>query len=297
MGVFFPLCLLYAGCTIGSWAFLNRSYVFLDTQIIIQGNSAWYCSSPSKLRSPASATKAGKMLIKIPSAASPTLCRVETAHGGVSLLRSQGVQLGPCVLLGVVCGHVNISCPCPWCGAIQAVLPQRLAGLWWLGMLTRWYHCTRQVWGVMRLSFCGDSALPCRSMALFHEFGAFISPKIKAEKYKGLWKWRAKGEENIPVGFRGNCPAPLSIWQKSALHLGFQKKWSWFFGLIQLLPLPIHMWMCLTLQKGIQRPMEQSPQAWENGCKTTRISNTKANCTHTPHRSYTHTSKQDEWKK
>lgn len=203
-------------------------------------------------------------------------------------------------LLGLVHGHVSISCPCLWSNAVEAVLPQKLVGPWQVGMLSRWCHCTRQVWDVMRWGFCWDSALPWRSTALLHQFGAFTSPKIKAEKCKGLWKWRADAEENIPVGFRGNCH-----WSSKhhcqpdtsePFFCDFGQNWSWFFGHVQVLLLPIHTWMGLALQKGIRQPMGQSPQAWENSCEITRISNTCPKGTHISHPSYTCTNKQDEWK-
>lgn len=159
---FFFLCLLYAGCTVGLWALLNSSYVFLDVQRIIQGNSVQYCSSPSQLRFPSAITVKGERCSLRASwlPVSQPHCVLGMAHGRVLLLRSQGKQLGPCALLGLVHGHVNISCLWPWCNAIKAVLPRKPTGPWWVGMLAWRYHHTGQVWGVIRWGFCRDSALP-----------------------------------------------------------------------------------------------------------------------------------------
>lgn len=136
---FLFLCLLYAGCTVGLWTFLNSSCTFLEAQQIIQGNSAQYCSSCSQLRSRSASAakeercslKASQLSVSQPEAAGSTLCWEEVTHRGLFLLRSQGSQLRPCGLLDLVHGRVDISCACPWCEAVEAVLPRRLAGLRW----------------------------------------------------------------------------------------------------------------------------------------------------------------------
>lgn len=47
--------------------------------------------------------------------------------------------------------------------------------------------------------------------------------------------------------------APLSAQRKWDLH--FRQNWSWFFGCVQLLPLPIHTCTLSTFQKGFHQPM------------------------------------------
>lgn len=129
----FFLHLLYAGCIVGLWIFLNSSYTFLEGQRIIQGNSAQHCCSLSWLRfHSASAAreercslKASQLSVSQPEAACSTSPGEEMAHGGLFLLGSQGSQLD------LVRGHVDVSSSCPWCNAVEAVLPQRLAGLRW----------------------------------------------------------------------------------------------------------------------------------------------------------------------
>lgn len=129
----FSLRLLYAGCTVGLWTFLNSSYTFLEGQRIIQGNSAQHCRSLSQLRSRSASAareercslKASQLSVSQPEAACSTSHREEMAHRGLSLPRSQGSQLD------LVHGRVHISPPCPWYNAAEAVLSQRLAGLRW----------------------------------------------------------------------------------------------------------------------------------------------------------------------
>lgn len=237
------------------------------------------------------------MLTKSLSAASQLALRgEEMTHGGV----------GPHGLLGLVRGHANISCSCPWCDAIEAMLPQRLAGLWRGGDARSARPLHQAGLGCREMGLLRRLYPAFLCTVLLHYFGVFFSPKSRAEKCKGPWKWKPKWEENIPMGFRGNC-----CWSREyccqpnrnePFIWDFGQNWSWFFGRVWLLPLPIHTWMPSTLQKGFHQPLRQSPQAWENGCETTGITNTNPNHTHIPHPSYTRTSKQvkeggeDEWK-
>lgn len=67
----FFLCLLYAGCIVGLWTFLNSSHTFSERQRIIQGNSAQHCCSlfPAEV-SFSKCCQGGEMLIKSLSAVS-----------------------------------------------------------------------------------------------------------------------------------------------------------------------------------------------------------------------------------
>lgn len=259
---FFFLCLLYAGCTVGLWDFLNSSYVFLDVQRIIQGNSVQYCSSPSQLRSPSAITVKGERCSLRASQLPVSWPHYTSGRNGswksltAEVPGKTAGTLWPAVSGAWAC-ECFTSLPLMWCnqggaapeasrtmasGNAHLMIPSYRAGLGCHKMgLLQW---------LCPASLC---------LALLRYFGAFFSPKIRSEKHKGPWKWRPEWKENISMGFRGNC---CSTWEHSCQSnrnepfiWDFRQNGSRLLGPVQLLLLSIHNCMHLTLQKGFHQPM------------------------------------------